>query len=124
MKQTQEQWKPIIRFKSFSFTGKYEISSWGNIRNVHTKAPLATYSNGKGQGYLKTKIKDVDGVRRGLYIHQLVAWYFIGEVPDGTELDHIDGNAKNNSWTNLRYITHKENTQQRSAAIKIAKESA
>ena len=124
MNNPQEQWKPIIRFKGFSFTGKYEISSWGNIRNVHTKAPLATYSNGKGQGYLKTKITDVDGVRRALYIHQLVAWYYIGEAPEGTELDHLDGNAKNNSWTNLRYITHAENQKRMGQAVRAARRSA
>ena len=124
MKHPQEQWTPIIKFKGFSFTGRYEISSWGNIRNAETKEPLATFSSQKGQGYLKTKIRDTDGVRRGLYIHQLVAWYYIGEAPEGMELDHIDGNARNNSWTNLRYITHKENTQRRSAAIKLARKAS
>ena len=124
MNNPQEQWTPIIKFKNFTFTGRYEISSWGRIRNAKTKAPLATYSNNRGQGYLKTKIQDVDGVRRALYIHQLVAWYYIGEAPEGTELDHIDGNAKNNSWTNLRYITHAENQKRMGLAVKAAKRKA
>lgn len=109
-KKTGEQWKPITHYKDFVFTGRYEISSWGNIRNRETKAPLATYSNQRGQGYLKTKIHDTKGTRRALYIHQLVALYFL-DAPDteGLEVNHIDGNSQNNSCTNLEWTTHKEN---------------
>ena len=60
-KKTGEQWKTITHYKNFKFTGKYEISSWGSIRNATTKAPLATYDNQRGHGYLKTKIKDTEG---------------------------------------------------------------
>lgn len=108
--KTIEKWVPIKHYKGFVFDGKYEVSSWGNLRNAATQKPLATYSNGKGQGYLKTKIHDVEGIRRALYVHQLVAFYFIGQQPEGaTDVDHIDGNVKNNSFTNLRYLTHAEN---------------
>jgi hypothetical protein len=124
MNHPQEQWTPITKFKGFSFTGRYEISSWGNIRNAKTKAPLATFSSQRGQGYLKTKIYDVEGIRRGLYIHQLVAWYYIGEAPEGTELDHIDGNARNNSWTNLRYISHAENQKRMGEMVRAARRKA
>lgn len=116
---TQERWTAIRYYKGYTFDGKYEISNWGNIRNAETKSPLATFSNGKGQGYLKTKITDQEGKRRGLYIHQLVAFYFLEQKPQsGTEIDHIDGNAKNNSYTNLRYVTHAENME----ALKKARE--
>lgn len=109
-KKTGEQWKTITHYKNFVFTGRYEISSWGRIRNVTTKAPLATYSNQKGQGYLKTKIIDTQGTRRALYIHTLVALYFL-DAPDteGLEVNHIDGDSRNNSYTNLEWTTHKEN---------------
>ena len=110
--KTTERWCAIRYFKGYVFSGKYEVSSWGNLRNAETKAPLATYSNGKGQGYLKTKITDIDGRRRALYVHHLVAFYFIGPRPvDGTDIDHIDGNVRNNSYTNLRYMTHKDNVR-------------
>ena len=32
-----------------------------------------------------------------------------GPVPDGLEIDHIDGNKSNNNITNLRLVTHHEN---------------
>lgn len=112
-KTTGEQWKAITHYKKFKFTGKYEISSWGSIRNATTKAPLATYDSQRGHGYLKTKITDTDGVRRMVYIHTLVAIYFL-EAPDqeGLEINHIDGNSLNNSYTNLEWITHKENQRE------------
>ena len=59
--KTTERWCAIRCFKGYVFTGKYEVSNWGNLRNAETKTPLATYSNGKGQGYLKTKITDIEG---------------------------------------------------------------
>ena len=124
MNNPQEKWTRITKYKGFSFTGRYEISNWGNIRNATTKAPLATYSNNRGQGYLKTKIHDVNGVRRALYIHQLVAWYYIKEAPAGLECDHKDGNVKNNSWTNLRYISHKENMQRMVKGVQDARRSS
>ena len=112
-KKTGEQWKAITHYKNFVFTGRYEISSWGRIRNRETKTELATYSNQRGQGYLKTKIIDTKGTRRALYIHQLVALYFL-DAPDteGLDVNHIDGNTKNNSYTNLEWISHAQNMKE------------
>lgn len=109
-KKTGEQWKTITHYKNFVFTGRYEISSWGRIRNRETKTELATYSNQRGQGYLKTKIIDTEGTRRALYIHRLVALYFL-DAPDaeGLEINHIDGDSQNNSYTNLEWISHAQN---------------
>ena len=106
-----EKWKTITTYKDFVFDGKYEVSSWGNIRCVNTKKPLATYSNGRGQGYLKTKIRDVNNVRRALYLHQLVALNFVQGNIAGLEVNHKDGNVKNNSYTNLEWISHKANCE-------------
>lgn len=33
----------------------------------------------------------------------------VGEVPDGYEIDHIDGNCQNNKLSNLRCVTHMDN---------------
>lgn len=112
-KKTGEQWKTITHYKNFVFTGRYEISSWGRIRNRETKAPLATYSNQRGQGYLKTKIIDTKGTRRALYIHRLVALYFL-DAPDeeGLEINHIDGDSRNNSYTNLEWLSHAQNMKE------------
>ena len=106
-----EKWKTITTYKSWIFDGKYEVSNWGNIRNVETKQPLATFSTCQGQGYLKTRIYDKEKKRRVLYLHRLVAMYFVGAEEPGLEVNHKDGNVRNNSYINLEWISHKANVQ-------------
>ena len=43
------------------------------------------------------------------WVHRMVAECFIGEIPKGYHVDHIDGNRKNNNINNLRIVTSKEN---------------
>lgn len=44
-----------------------------------------------------------------VYVHRLVYEAFKGEIPEGLEIDHIDGNKHNNNPDNLRVVTRKEN---------------
>jgi len=44
--------------------------------------------------------------RRG---HRLVYEKFGGKIPNGLEIDHIDGDKHNNDITNLRVVTRSEN---------------
>lgn len=108
--KTLEQWKKITEYQGHAFTGRYEVSNWGNVRNTTTKVPLSTYSDNRGQGYLKVKIYDTEGTRVAIKIHRLVAFSFLEPgAPEQTEVNHKDGNPKNNSWTNLEWCTHQEN---------------
>lgn len=58
-------------------------------------------------------VLSVDGVATKKKVHQLVAEMFIGSRPDGHDIDHIDGNTRNNTLANLRYIPLSENRAQR-----------
>lgn len=42
-------------------------------------------------------------------VHRLVACKYIGQCPDGLETSHKDGLKENNHWTNLEYISHRDN---------------
>ena len=48
--------------------------------------------------------------RKGCFIHRLVAEAFIPNPLGATEVDHIDGNKSNNRIENLRWVSHKENS--------------
>lgn len=48
------------------------------------------------------------------YVHRLVAETFIENPSDLPEVDHKDRNKSNNEVTNLRWVTHKENMENRS----------
>lgn len=57
-------------------------------------------------------------------IHRIVAETFLGAIPKGYDVDHIDGDKSNNNITNLEVVTHKENMiryyqRQRAAGIKL-----
>ena len=46
-------------------------------------------------------------------IHQLVALAFLGPTPEGLEICHKDGDQLNNDVSNLKFGTHRRNTQER-----------
>lgn len=57
-------------------------------------------------------------------IHRIVAETFLGTIPKGYDVDHLDNDKSNNAVTNLEIITHQENMirhyqRQRAAGIKL-----
>jgi hypothetical protein len=105
-----EKWKAITEYKNFVFDGKYEISNWGNVRIAKTKELMKPYMSNE-RGYLKIRLFDKNKVRQTLYIHQLVAWNFVGIPEDNKEVNHKDFNRQNNNSDNLEWVTHLENIQ-------------
>ena len=58
----------------------------------------------KGDGYYQIGLIQLD-----YKLHRLVWIYHNGDIPDGMQIDHIDGNPLNNLTENLRLATHGEN---------------
>lgn len=70
------------------------------------------------RGYCKVTLT-VAGREITRTVHTLVALAFIGERPCGMQIDHIDGNKRNNRPANLQYVTAAENSR-RSAVNGLA----
>jgi hypothetical protein len=100
-----EIWKEID-----GYHGRYQISSWGRVRNAETGKILKPYKNAKG--YLKVGLKITgEKISHKHRVNRLVATAFVHN-PDGLpQVNHKDGNKENNSYTNLEWVTNEENSR-------------
>lgn len=90
----------------------YEVSEDGDVRRVRGGyGPKVICQEERPVGYFSVRIQNETGWRHA-NVHRLVAETFLGRCPEGKRLvAHIDGNGKNNHFSNLRWSTHKENEQ-------------
>ncbi len=111
----EEEWRDIPGYPG------YQASSLGRIRSLDRLDTLpggfarkrkgrilrGNKSHGK-QGYL-VYTPSVNSVVTTVSGHRLVMLAFAGPPKAGQIIRHYDGDGSNNSITNLRYGTHKEN---------------
>lgn len=93
------------KIKSLKFL--YEVNENGTIlRNVKSKKQLKIKLDfhHSSKGYYMTFVK-IKGKCTRVMIHKVVAECWLGECPNGLEIDHIDRNSHNNDYRNLRYVT-------------------
>lgn len=102
------EWLPIPQFPV------YEVSEYGHIRRL---IPAKRYPKGRvikpfpdRNGYLFIRLF-IDGKFYQKGVHHFVASAFIRLPKDNEECDHIDLDKANNHYTNLRWLTHKQNCQ-------------
>ena len=93
----------------------YEVSEDGRIfRNVKSKKQnkIVVDYHHSSKGYCFTFICREGKVQR-IPIARVVAECWLGEKPEGYEIDHIDRNSLNNHYKNLRYVTKSEQMKNR-----------
>lgn len=104
----EENWKPLI-YNNINYGDRFEISNYGNIRNVKTKHIYKCHIN--KNGYLQVCVSL--GSRKNkivVKIHRAVAENFVANPANKKSVNHIDGNKLNNYYENLEWVTNKENT--------------
>lgn len=88
----------------------YEVNEDGTeIRNVKSKRKLKCFKkhhNGDTE-YWCTQVNIKHKVRK-VFLHRVVAECWLGQRPEGMQVDHIDRNSLNNHYSNLRYVTKSE----------------
>jgi hypothetical protein len=101
---SNEQWRPVPGYE-----GSYEVSDLGRIKSLPKRRRGERILQGSTctDGYLQVGLC-CGGMTRRL-VHSIVAEVFIGPRPEGLQINHIDGDKKNNDRRNLEYVTPREN---------------
>lgn len=110
----EEMWKDIPGYEGF-----YQASSLGQVRSIDRERvdKLGRKFRVKGKirklatsedGYLEVDL-NCNGVVKYVRVHRLVALTFIANPENKPEVNHKDGNKKNNNIHNLEWATTAEN---------------
>ena len=111
-----ERWVPVL-----GYIGIYEVSSYGRIRSIsrayvdsrgHQRYHMGKIKTPTLRGsYYIVSLTDLNGKEKKHSIHRLVMQSFTKKLGDGKVVNHIDGNTRNNQYSNLEWTTYSKNTQ-------------
>lgn len=87
----------------------YEVSNYGNVKNVKSGQILKACKNCNGFYYVWL-YRNAGEERKTKVIKKLVADAFINKSDQRPCLNNIDGDISNNCEFNLRYISNQENS--------------
>lgn len=85
----------------------YSIDEYGVVYNDRKGTIRKSVKNYKG--YHQVMLVDGPLKRSNPMIHRLVFSHFVCAIPEGLEINHIDGNKDNNHLSNLELVTRREN---------------
>lgn len=94
------KWKQIYNLN-------YEVSDSGTIRNKKRRNLMTQFKIGRTD-YLAVFL-EVDGKQKIHAVHRLVAIAFLKKRDGCKEVNHKDGNKRNNHISNLSWVTRSEN---------------
>lgn len=104
-----DEFVPLKKYPGYSVSRRGEIrSDRVSVRGRHGMRSqrariLLPQPSGKKRNYMAVSLS-IDGRLYRKKVAHLVAEAFFGERPEGCDVDHIDGDTKNNSVANLRYL--------------------
>lgn len=109
----QEAWSDIDGTE-----GRYSVSTFGNVRANWSDVPRRNLSHRiriektsqlsawvHTTGYMRVSL----GRNKYRYVHRLVAETFLPNPEALPQVDHIDGDRKNNRLDNLRWVSARQN---------------
>ena len=100
-------WKPI-------FGGVYEVSDDGDVKRLKPgRGAMVGHCLAHpidSSGYPNLSFC-VNGKQNQLRQHTVVAAMFLGDRPEGCEINHKDGDKTNCSASNLEYVTKSDNAK-------------
>ena len=103
----KEIWKDIKGYE-----GLYQISNLGRVKSlnyIHTGREKILKPSVDKQGYLNICLCK-NGVKKWYLVHRLVYEAFVGDIPKGMQVNHINEIKTDNRAVNLNLMTPKENS--------------
>ena len=88
------------------YEGRYKVNALGEVFSVKRNIKLSETID--CNGYVKFCLYK-DGKRHQVKLHRIVAEAFIPNPLNKREVNHIDGDKKNNAVWNLEWVTSSEN---------------
>lgn len=88
------------------YEGYYQVSNLGNVKSIRSNKVIKPTPHTKG--YLKAQLC-VNGKRKMLYIHRLVAELFIPNELGLEQVNHINRDKHDNRVENLEWVSCQDN---------------
>src|ERR1019366_3094708 len=105
----EEIWKTVVSNNAYVVSNMGRIKRTGWVNGAKATNRLLGYN--LENGYREIAMYNPDHSRKTRLIHQVVTEAFLGPCPSGMEVNHKDGNKRNNSLDNLEYVTPSQNIQ-------------
>ncbi len=113
-KYLQERWKRI-QFEGIHPDEDIYISDFGRIRSFKTSRQGGKIIGGSWlSNYNILVLKTEDYKRKTIFIHKIIAEYFLSEKSENKSIViHLDYNRKNNHYKNLKWVSREEAIEHR-----------
>lgn len=116
----RENFKPLYKVVNddgieFQFDGQVCVSNQGtlfvNPRKVGKKNMNGYFTKGRPikTGHRQVALHDANGKRGWFYIHTLMGWAWLDKHPLQNVVMHLDDDPHNNTLSNIRWGTQKDN---------------
>lgn len=105
----KEIWKDVPGYENYSVSnfGRVKRKRCANQRGFMMDERMVTLQTNKW-GYIKAALIKDKKVKL-MSVHRLVMAAFVGECPEGLQVNHIDEDKTNNHLDNLEYVTPYQN---------------
>lgn len=102
-----------MAFRPIPQWSAYEVNERGEVRRIRQSSGAVAGRILKPwlrRGYEAVHLS-CDGLANYVAVHRIVYAAFVGTIPLGYTVNHIDGNKLNNHWRNLNVLTRGENVR-------------